>query len=169
PKRPDQALYLSWSSSWSSRRARALGWEPVQEPLGGGPDLLHGGVESLSVGWRRGPETADLADELEGRRSDLLIRGGRRTPERLDAATHTHKRYDDSVGSALGSIRRCWSWTSERSSRSSIRTPSAPPWRLRCLTSPRDAPRCPPALPRWSRNATRSSPRCRLTCRARAR
>jgi len=45
----------------------------VQQALGGGPDLLDGRVESLGVGGRRSPETADLADELERRRPDLLV------------------------------------------------------------------------------------------------
>jgi hypothetical protein len=57
--------------------------------VGGGGDLVDGGIEGFAVGLRRRVEARQLADELERGVADLLIRRGRVEVEQCpDVAAH---------------------------------------------------------------------------------
>src|SRR2546430_17705279 len=72
--------------------------------------LLHRAAERRLVCFGGARESAQLANELQGRRTDLLIRGGRLAViERLDVLTHENLAgMDDSDGGIRGRPRSNW-------------------------------------------------------------
>src|ERR1700758_3887830 len=61
----------------------------VNETVSGGGDFVYRPIEDLFVHARRPRRPAQLSNELQGRRADLIVGGwGCKVRQRLDVATH---------------------------------------------------------------------------------
>jgi len=61
----------------------------VNETMRGGGDFVYGPIEDGLVRARRPRRPAQLSNELQGRRADLIVCGwGCKVRQRLDVATH---------------------------------------------------------------------------------